>query len=89
MATVRCLKNTHFIVLSKIDYNRIIGTIEKKAYIDKINFLRTIPVLSLLTKTSLGKLTYQFTNKKCIRDGYLYKEGDPAEYVYIVKSGEF
>ena len=29
-ATVKCLKNTHFIVLTKEDYNRILGTIEKK-----------------------------------------------------------
>lgn len=59
-ATVKCLKNTHFIVLTKDDYNRILGTIEKKALLDKINFLRSIPIFSLLTKTALGKFSYYF-----------------------------
>ena len=27
--------------------------------------------------------------KTCIRDAVLYKEGDPADYVFIIKSGEF
>lgn len=89
MATIRCLKNTHLIVLSKEDYNRIIGTIEKKAYLDRINFLRNIPIFSKLTKTSLGKMTYYFEVKKCIKEHVLFKEGDPADFVYIVKKGEF
>lgn len=75
-------------VLSKNDYNRVIGKIERRTYNDKINFLRNIPVFSLLTRTSLGKMTYYFETKNCIRDAILYKEGDPAEYVYIVKQGE-
>ena len=33
-------------------------------------------------------MTYYFETKNCIRDAILYKEGDPAEYVYIVKQGE-
>lgn len=34
-------------------------------------------------------MTYYFENKTTIRDAYVYKEGDPTDYVYIVKSGEF
>lgn len=79
------MTNSHFMVLSKNDYNRVIGKIERRTYNDKINFLRNIPVFSLLTRTSLGKMTYYFETKNCIRDAILYKEGDPAEYVYIVK----
>lgn len=76
-------------VLSKNDYNRVIGAIEKRAYLEKINFLKNIPIFALVTRTFLGKLTYYFENKKCIKDSFLYKEGDPANYVYIVKKGEF
>lgn len=89
MASCRCLKNTHFMVLSKNDYNRVIGALEKRAYLDKINFLKNIPIFALVTRTFLGKLTYYFETKKCIKDSFLYKEGEPANYVYIVKKGEF
>lgn len=34
-------------------------------------------------------MTYYFENRTCIRDAVLYKEGDPADYVFIVKHGEF
>jgi hypothetical protein len=76
-------------VLTKDAYIRVIGKIEKRAYNEKINFLRNIPVFQLLTRTTLGKMTYYFENKPCIRDAILYKEGDLTDYVYIVKSGEF
>jgi hypothetical protein len=89
MATIRCLKDTHFMVITKHDYNRVIGAIERRAYADKINFLKNIPIFSLVTRAFLGKLTYYFETKKCIKGSYLFKEGDPADYVYIVKQGEF
>jgi len=44
MATIRCLKPSHFMVLTKTDYNKVIGKIEKRTYNEKINFLRDIPV---------------------------------------------
>lgn len=34
-------------------------------------------------------MTYYFETKTYIKDACLYKEGEAAEYVYIVKSGEF
>ena len=76
-------------VLTKADYNNVIGKIERRVYNEKINFLRNIPVFQLLTRTSLGKLTYYFEYKHHIRDAIVYKEGDPADYVFIVKNGEF
>ena len=42
-----------------------------------------------LTRTFLGKLLLNFKPLKVNKDCYLYKEGDPAERVYIVKEGEF
>ena len=89
MATIRCLQPTHFMVLTKEAYHRVIAKIERKAFNEKVNFLRNIPVFQLLTRTSLGKMTYYFENKNYIKDSILFKEGESADYVYIVKSGEF
>lgn len=38
-ATIRCLKNCHFIILSRHDYERILGTIVRKLHLDRIAFL--------------------------------------------------
>ena len=87
MASIRCLQDTHFAVLSKIDFGKVLGTIEKKKYNEKVQFLRSLPYFNQLTKTSLGKLTYQFTDFTTIKNQILYREGDEAEYIYIVKNG--
>ncbi|CDW86844.1 cyclic nucleotide-binding domain containing protein [Stylonychia lemnae] len=89
MASIRCMTDTHFAVLSKKDFNKVLGVIERKKYNDKVAFLRSLPFFSQLTKTSLGKLTYQFHDISTIRHQILYREGEPAEYVYIVKVGQF
>lgn len=60
MANVFCYTDVHLAVLNKVDFHHVIGVIEKKAYLEKIAFLRSIPIFSKLTKTSLGKMTFCF-----------------------------
>lgn len=40
MASIRCLQDTFFAVLSKKDFNKVLGVIEKKKYNEKVTFLR-------------------------------------------------
>lgn len=87
MASIRCLEDTHFAVLTKHDFNIVLGQIEKKKMNEKIQFLRSLPFFSQLTKTSVSKLTYQFKEVNTIKNQVLYKEGDLADLIYIVKSG--
>lgn len=68
MASIRCLQETYFAVLSKVNFNKVLGVIEKKKYNEKVQFLRSLPYFSSLTKTSLGKLTYQFFDVPTIRN---------------------
>ena len=89
MASIRCKEDTFFAVLSKNDFNLCLGQIEKKKLNEKINFLRSLPLFSALTKTSISKLTYQFSDISTIKGQILYKEGDPADYIFIVKSGQY
>lgn len=58
MASIRCLEDTHFAVLSKSSFNLVIGQIERKKLNEKVQFLRSLPFFSQLTKTSVGKITY-------------------------------
>jgi CRP-like cAMP-binding protein len=58
MASIRTIEDTHFAVLSRDDFERSLGQIERKKLNEKISFLRSLPFFQLLTKTSLSKLTY-------------------------------
>ena len=57
MATVRCLEDTHIMVLTKSAVDEAIGKIERRSLNDKVNFLRSIPMFSLLTRNSLAKIS--------------------------------
>lgn len=46
MASIRCLTETHFAVLSKQNFNKVLGVIEKKKYNEKVQFLRSLPFFS-------------------------------------------
>ena len=87
-ATVITTENTHFAILSKKDFLRILGNFTNKKFDDMAKFLKSLPIFSPWGLNSLARLSYYFRTVKCKRNQKLFKEGDPAEYVFIVKSGE-
>ena len=45
--------------------------------------------MRLLSYSQIKQITEKFKAVKKIRSSYLFCQGDPANYVYIVKRGEF
>ena len=88
MATVKCASKTHLMVLTRQAFDDVIGKMEKRILNDKINFLRNIPVFSLLTRNSLAKITCSLGKRNIIKDSYIFKEGEPTKSVFIVINGE-
>lgn len=88
MATVRCIENTHIMVLTKSAFDEAIGKIERRSLNDKVNFLRSIPMFSLLTRTSLAKISCSLQRITVKKSSYLYREGEPAKSVYIIIEGQ-
>ena len=89
MCTVKCLSRSHFIVLSKADYKKSLFEIEKKRQAEKSNFIKNIPFFSKLTRTFLNKLSYNFKTLYMTKDAFLYRQGDLADKVFIVRKGKF
>jgi CRP-like cAMP-binding protein len=89
MATIKCLTRCHFISLSRVDYEKTLIAIDNKRRGLKITFVKKIPIFSKLTRTFLTRLSYSLKPLKVTKDHYLYREGEPADKVYIVKEGEF
>lgn len=87
MATVRCLEDTHIMVLTKSAFDEAIGKIERRSLNDKVNFLRSIPMFSLLTRNSLAKISCSLQRITIKKDIYLYREGETAKSVYIIIDG--
>jgi len=77
-ATVKCLSDSHFLVLHKQDYQRVLGRLEESTMNVLVDFLKQMPQFSNWFKAALSKLTYFFHKEKFKRNQFIFKEGDPC-----------
>lgn len=89
MATIKCLKRCHFLVLSKKEFLKSLEDIKQKKKAALVNWIKNIPLFTKLTRTYLGKLSDNTKEIKITKDFLLFKEGDTADRVYIVRDGEY
>ncbi|CAG9331925.1 unnamed protein product [Blepharisma stoltei] len=87
-ATIICDTNTHFAILEKHDYLRILGENSTTKLDDLIEFLGSLPVFSKWAKRELVKLSYYFTPISFKRNQVIYRENDSPKDVYIITKGE-
>lgn len=76
-------------ILSKKEYNKSLDDIKYKRKQALVNYIKKLPLFNKLTRTYIGKLTDNTKELKVTKDCVIYKEGDLADKVYIVKEGEF
>ncbi|CAG9311602.1 unnamed protein product [Blepharisma stoltei] len=76
-------------VISKPNFKKILGILAEKRLNEKIEFLQALPMFSNWSKIALYKLGYYFKRVVYKKHQFVYKEGEPANTVYFVKSGEF
>lgn len=87
-ATIFTTEDTHFAVLSKKDFIRILGTFTNKHFDELTKFLKNLPLFAGWSFSTLVRLNYLFVLVKFKRNQKVFKEGETAEFVYIVKKGE-
>jgi len=88
-ATVITKEVTYLAVLAKEDFQRVLGSISRKRANEKIEFLYSMPFFRDWTRIGVFKLSFFLKNRTLKRKQVLYQEGDPVEWVYFVKEGEF
>eukprot|EP00347_Sterkiella_histriomuscorum_P020337 403338195 len=88
-ATIRCYQETHFATLDKFDYETSLMKIERKHQNKILEFMMDIPCFRLFTKNSILKFSYYLQKEKFKRNQVLYQAGQKANFIYIIKSGEF
>lgn len=88
-ASIKCSTPCHFMTLTKEHYLKIIGRVENIRLEEKVNLLHSVSIFSSWTKRALEKLSYFFKSSKFVRKQVVYREGDNADWIFVVKSGEF
>lgn len=86
-ATVICKEDCHLGVLMAEDYRNILAVVERKKLYNKLEFFKQYLVKGI-AYDNLAKLAYAFEKKKLTRSEYLFKEGDVANEVFLIKKGE-
>jgi hypothetical protein len=56
---------------------------------EQLAFLREIEAFRLLNNSKLKAILDQFKPLHKLRGSFLYREGDPVDNIYLVRSGEF
>jgi CRP-like cAMP-binding protein len=89
-ATIKTTKDCHFAVMSKDDFQNILKGKIKKSKLEQMDVLQHHPFFRVWTKTQLLKLVnFIIEPKQFIRNQVVYREGDRAENIYIIRSGDF
>lgn len=82
------LEKTYIAVLSKGNFKKAIATYNEKKIADRIDFLHKLPLFSTWSRLSLAKILDHFTACTYFRNQKIFKEGDPADSVVFIMSGE-
>lgn len=86
-ATIIVKESAQFGTLSKIDYEEILMKTEVEKMYRKIQLFRTYLPQRIGTDT-ISKFAYLFQKQKFLLNQAIYQQGDPASYIYFIKSGQ-
>jgi CRP-like cAMP-binding protein len=88
-ATIVCDdEETHFAVLTKDIYNRIVALNQDKIHNENIEFLKTLLPFKGWPKGNLDQIFYQLEERVYKKGQVIYKEGDEADRIFFIREGE-
>lgn len=89
MASILCREHCYFACLSRDDYLRILSKMQDRLISVKVELLLKQPVFRRMSKNALIKFTYYFKIKHYKRKQVVFESGTDANWLYLVKSGDF
>lgn len=88
IASIQCLTDTELAVLTKNHYLDILGKIENKRIDEQVKFLRRFSIFAKWSKHLIVKINYFLKEKTLPRKSVIFREGDEANEIIFIKSGE-
>lgn len=87
-ASAVCREITYFLTLEKKEYMRFFMKMLMDTKHDIVQFLQTLPVFNQVSHLVLLKLTYNMKEKNYAKGQAVFKEGENAQNVFLIRSGE-
>jgi CRP-like cAMP-binding protein len=89
VASVQCKELTYCAVLSRQDFQLLLGSYEQQKLKEKVDILGSLPLFRGWTLSYLKKQHFYFKEATYHRSQTVYSQGKPAVNLYIIKEGEF
>ena len=88
-ASVMCIADSHFAVLNRDEFSRIIGKVKESILDAKVNFLSKFPFFKTRGKGDMQRISYYFKEQIYRRKQVVFSVGDPSSTLYFIREGEF
>ena len=89
-ATIRCSEDCHFAVMSKESFQNILKSKIQKTKLEQMAVLQNLPFFRVWTKNQLLKVVnFIIEPKNFVKNQVVFREGDPADTIFIVQAGDF
>jgi len=87
--TTFVIEDVQMLELSKESYNRVIEKSVKRDLLNRINFFRQFRIFQHTAMGKLEQLLHHSELLNCNRGRIMYKMGQKAEGIYLIKEGSF
>lgn len=87
-ASAYCLTDCHFLCMDKKDYLKYMQRPLSETKQEIVSFLKTLPFFNKLSIILLKKLTYNIKELSYKKHQNVFKQGDEARFVFILRRGE-
>lgn len=86
-ASVICNSDTDFAVLTSEDYAKILEAVDRNEMEERMEFFIENLFQELQAEVAI-RLSYMFKKSKFMKGNYIYKQGEKANEVFLIKKGE-
>ena len=86
-ATVRAATDVEFLVISREDYNTILGAVTEEQLAEKIDFLIALPAFAGVPLSMIRSVAYVLTTREFDRNAVVFRQGEETEDIFFVERG--
>ncbi|EAS00767.3 cyclic nucleotide-binding domain protein (macronuclear) [Tetrahymena thermophila SB210] len=87
-ASMVCKEDSHLMVLSKEGFEKILGSYQQSIVKQKVSFLKSFSFFEKVANSQLMSFLHCFKILTFTPKSTIYLENDPANEIYLIKSGE-
>ncbi|KAL4499140.1 hypothetical protein ABPG72_017042 [Tetrahymena utriculariae] len=87
-ASMVCKEDSHFMVLSKEGFEKILGSYQQSIVKQKVSFLKSFSFFEKVANSQLMSFLHCFKIVAFTPKSIIYQENDPTNEIYLIKYGE-